>query len=164
MRDNHRPKQELIHEITGLRKQVSDLKEAMAARRRVEDALRDTSALLRHLSDSAPVGLGLFRTDGTLLTANHRFATMLGYQSPSELQSLSSVLGVFATPEDRTRALECRHHPGEAPQPALFRSKDGCRLVQGVLAGEPVDGGAVVLVVFSCMPMLLNSPFPIPPA
>ena len=43
MRDNHRPKQELVHEITGLRKQVSDLKEAIAARRRVEDALRDTS-------------------------------------------------------------------------------------------------------------------------
>ncbi|HVQ45232.1 MAG TPA: PAS domain-containing protein, partial [Gemmatimonadales bacterium] len=88
MRDNHRPKQELIHEITGLRKQVSDLKEAIATRRRVEDALRDTSGLLRQLSDSAPVGLGLFRTDGTLLAANQRFAGMLGYKSPGELQSL----------------------------------------------------------------------------
>ena len=39
MRDEHRPKQELIHEVTGLRKQVVDLKEAMTARRRVEDAL-----------------------------------------------------------------------------------------------------------------------------
>ncbi len=163
MRDNHRPKQELIHEITGLRKQVSDLKEAIAARRRVEDALRDTSGILRQLSDSAPVGLGLFRTDGTLLAANQRFACMLGYQSPGELQSLSSVVGVFATPEDRARALESRQ-PGEAPRRTLFRCKDGCRLLQGVLAGEPIDGGAVALVVFNGIPMSPDPSFPVPSA
>src|SRR3954452_10579700 len=123
MRDEHRPKQELVHEITGLRKQVSDLKEAIAARRRVEDALRDTSGLLRKLSDSAPVGLGLFRTDGTLLAANQRFACMLGYQSPGELQSLSSVVELLARPEDGARPLE-RHLHGEVPRRTLFRCKD----------------------------------------
>jgi PAS domain-containing protein len=163
MRDNHRPKQELVHEITGLRKQVNDLKEAIAARRRVEDALRDTSGLLRKLSDSAPVGLGLFRTDGTLLTANQRFARMLGYQSPAELQSLSSVLGVFATPEDRARALESPQ-AGGPPRPTRFRCKDGCRLLQGVLAGERLDDEAVVLVVFNGIPGLSDSPFPVPAA
>ena len=40
MRDQHRPKQELINEVAALRKQVTDLKDAMTARRRVEDALR----------------------------------------------------------------------------------------------------------------------------
>ena len=70
---------------------------------------------------------------------------MLGYQSTGELQSLSSILGVFATPEDLARALEPRH-PDEVPRRTLFRCKDGCRLLQGVLAGEPVDGGAVALV------------------
>jgi PAS domain-containing protein len=163
MRDEHRPKQELIHEITGLRKQVSDLKDAIAARRRVEDALRDTSGLLRKLSDSAPVGLGLFRSDGTLLAANQRFACMLGYQSPGELQSLSSVLGVFATPEDRTRALEPRQ-PDEAPRRTLFRCKDGCRLLQGVLAGDPIDGGAVALVIFNGIPSSSDTSFPVPTA
>jgi PAS domain-containing protein len=69
MRDNHRPKQDLIHEVTGLRKQILDLKEAMVARRRVEDALRNAEALLRSLTDGAPVGLCLFRRDGTPLTA-----------------------------------------------------------------------------------------------
>jgi PAS domain-containing protein len=73
MRDEHRPKQELLHEIAGLRKQVVDLKEAMTARRRVEDALRDAELLLRSLTDAAPVGLCLFRHDGTLLTANRPF-------------------------------------------------------------------------------------------
>ena len=163
MRDNHRPKQELIHEITGLRKQVNDLKEAIAARRRVEDALRHSSGVLRDLCDSAPLGLGLFRTDGTLLAANQQFARMLGYQSPAELQSLSSVLGVFATPEDCAQALESRQ-PTEGPRTARFRCKDGCRLDHGVLAGEQVDGGAMVLAVFNYIPALSDSPFPVPSA
>src|SRR5687768_18139204 len=105
MRDDHRPKQELIHEIAGLRKQVVDLKEAMTARRRVEDALRTAEELLRSLADGAPVGLGLFSLDGTLLTANRPFARMLGYDSPAELQALSAVFGVFASPEEQSRTL-----------------------------------------------------------
>ncbi len=105
MRDNHRPKQDLVHEVTGLRKQILDLKEAMVARRRVEDALRETEARLRSLTDGAPVGLCLFRRDGTPLAANTPFARMLGYDSPAELQRVGGVLGVFATPEERSRVL-----------------------------------------------------------
>jgi hypothetical protein len=40
MRDQHRPKQDLIHEVVALRKQVTDLRDVMAFRGRVEDALR----------------------------------------------------------------------------------------------------------------------------
>src|SRR4051795_3183170 len=120
MRDNHRPKQELIHEVTGLRKQIVDLKEAMTARRRVEDALREAEALLRTLTDNAPVGLCLFRRDGTLLTANRPFARMLGYQSPAELQRLGGVLGVFASSEEQRRMLDCSCG---GPRNAFFRHK-----------------------------------------
>ena len=56
MRDQHRPKQDLINEVTGLRKQIADLREAMTARRRVEDALRQCEEQLRLLVDAAPVG------------------------------------------------------------------------------------------------------------
>ena len=107
MRDNHRPKQDLIHEVTGLRKQIVDLKEAMVARRRVEDALRDTEALLRSLTDGAPVGLCLFRRDGTPLATNGPFARMLGYDSPAEFQRIGGVLGIFASPEEQSRVLGC---------------------------------------------------------
>jgi hypothetical protein len=47
MRDQHRTRQELSVEVTALRKQVADLKEAMLARRRVEDALRRAEEQLR---------------------------------------------------------------------------------------------------------------------
>jgi PAS domain-containing protein len=162
MRDDHRPKQELIHEIAGLRKQVLDLKEAMTARRRVEDALRAAETLLRTLSDSAPIGLVLLREDGTVLTANRPFAHMLGYDSPAELQALSSVCGVFASPEDQSRVL--RPCPGaEAAPHALFRGKDGCRRSHRVLAGQRSAEHAVTLAVFeSCDNP--NRSFPNPPA
>lgn len=157
MRDEHRPKQELIHEITGLRKQVLDLKEAMTARRRVEDALRSGESLLRALSDGAPVGLGLFREDGTLLTANRPFAQMLGYDSPAELQALSAVCGVFASPEDQSRALRPAAVP-EATRQALFRRKDGCRRSHPVLAGRCSLDHEVTLAVFDTRDSL-NPPF-----
>jgi hypothetical protein len=144
MRDEHRPKQELVHEITGLRKQVLDLKEAMTARRRVEDALRSAEAL------------------GTLLTANLPFARMLGYESPAELQALSPVCGVFASPEDQSQAL--KPSPGtNAARQALFRRKDGCRRLHRVLAGQRSAEHEVTIAVFE-PPDHTSPTFPPPPA
>ena len=146
MRDNHRPKQDLIHEVTGLRKQIVDLKEAMVARRRVEDALREAESRLRSLTDGAPVGLCLFRRDGTPLTSNAPFARMLGYDSAAELQRIGSVLGVFATTEEQSRVLgEQRRGYGSG---ALFRHKDGHRICLRVMAGHCPVEDTVALVTY----------------
>jgi PAS domain-containing protein len=93
------------------------------------------------------VGLGLFRDDGTLLTANRPFAHMLGYESPAELQALSAVCGVFASPEDQSRAFASFTGP-EAARHALFRRKDGCRRSHPVLAGQRSANHEVTLAVF----------------
>lgn len=151
MRDEHRPKQDLIHEVTGLRKQIVDLKDAMVARRRVEDALRTTESLLRSLADSVPVGLCLFRHDGTPLTANSPFARMLGYDSPAELQRIGSVLGVFASDDERTRAL-CGRSGDRSMACALFRAKDGDRRALGLMAANCATEDSVALVVFEPPP------------
>ena len=95
MRDQHRPKQDLISEVIALRKQMADLREAMTARRRVEDALRLSEEQLRMLVDAAPVGLCLFRPNGTPLVTNRPFARLLGYDSTAEL--------LFPAPEDAER-------------------------------------------------------------
>lgn len=148
MRDNHRPKQDLIHEVTGLRKQILDLKEAMVARRRVEDALRDAEAQLRSLTDGAPVGLCLFGSDGTPLAANGRFARMLGYDTPAELQRVGGVLGVFATPEERSRVLD-RVLAGAGSVPsASFRHKNGSRVSLSALGAAGVEHDAVTLAIY----------------
>jgi PAS domain-containing protein len=149
MRDEHRSKQELVHEVTGLRKQVLDLKDAMTARRRVEDALRAAMALLHILIDNAPAGLCLFRRDGTLLTANRPFARMLGYETPAELQRVGGALGVFASAEEQTRLLGsvcC------GPQGALFRHKTGTHSCLEVMAAACDDPDYAVLLVFSQLP------------
>ena len=151
MRDDHRPKQELIHEMAGLRKQVGDLREAMTARRRIEDALRESQGLLRSLTDDAPVGLCLFRRDGTLLTANRPFARLLGYESPAELQAVGRVLGFFASPEEQSRALGTIRENGGVEQ-AFFRTKDGCRRAHTVLAAESVEQQGIVVVVLQNVP------------
>ncbi|HEY3012670.1 MAG TPA: PAS domain-containing protein [Gemmatimonadales bacterium] len=164
MRDDHRPKRELIHEITGLRKQVVDLKEAMAARRRVEDALRAAEALLRSLTDGAPVGLCLFRLDGTLLTANRPFARMLGYDSPAELQAVGAVLGVFASVEERSQAFDSRTAGSGRPHLALFRLKNGCWRHHPLLVAECAEEGAITLAVFDSHSSHGSPPFPSPPA
>jgi PAS domain S-box-containing protein len=160
MRDEHRPKQDLIHEIAGLRKQVGDLKEAMTARRRIEGALRNAQDLLRSLTDDAPVGLGLFRRDGALLTANRPFARLLGYDSPAELQAVGGVLGLFATPEEQSRALSSGIRGKDCPvEQAYFRTKDGCRQPHAVLTAESVEQQGVVIAVFQQVPTgTLSSP------
>jgi PAS domain-containing protein len=157
MRDEHRPKHELIHEIAGLRKQIVDLKEAMIARRRVEDALRAAESVLRTLADGAPVGLCLFRPDGTPLRANTPFAHLLGYDSPAELQRIGSVLGVFASPDEGSRVLSSRKN-GHADPCALFRAKDGEQRRLRVMAASCPEGDLLTVAVFDP-----TQPFP-PPA
>jgi PAS domain-containing protein len=161
MHDAHRTRHELIHEITGLRKQITDLKEAMTARRRVEDALRDTENTLRRLADSAPVGLGLFDLTGRLVAANRTLAGMLGYDSPADLLAIAAVLGLFATPEEQSLALAAQN--GAGPASALFRLKSGCREPHPVLArrSADLDHGVISLAVFPTgtpIPSLFRTP------
>jgi PAS domain-containing protein len=148
MRDEHRPKQDLIHEVTGLRKQVVDLKDAMTARRRVEDALREAETLLHSLIDGAPVGLCLFRRDGTLLAANRPLARMLGYDSAAELQRVGGVLGVFTDSEERSRILDSTGS-STAFARGLFRHKDGARSSLEILSLGCASQDTAVLVIFN---------------
>jgi PAS domain S-box-containing protein len=157
MRDQHRPKQELINEVAALRKQVIDLKDAMTARRRVEDALRLAEEQLHALADGAPVGLCLFRTDGTPLLANRPFARLLGYESPSELLRMATVLGVFADREEQMRVLAVVAHGKERVSGAVFRRRDGSRQAYGVI-GTASEGEAVVLAVLERQPQPWRAP------
>jgi PAS domain S-box-containing protein len=152
MRDQHRPKQELITEVVGLRKQIADLREAMTARRRVEDALRQSEEQLRALMDSAPVGLCLFKPNGTPVTANRPFARLLGYDSVAELLRVGDSLGIFGSREEQARVLTLVERGLERVAGVVFRRKDGSRQAFGVIGSISTEPSAVALVVLERQP------------
>ena len=151
MRDQHRQKQDLINEVVALRKQVTDLREAMAAHRRVEDALRHSEEQLRALVDGSPVGLCLFRSDGTPLAANRPFARMLGYGSPTELLGIAPIFGLFPSREEQIRVDELVHRQEENVGDVLFRCKDGGPYACWVMAAACKDPDAVALVALETL-------------
>jgi PAS domain S-box-containing protein len=151
MRDQHRPKQDLINEVVALRKQVADLREEMAARRRVEEALRHSEEQLRALVDGSPAGLFLFKPDGAPIAASTPFARMLGYESPAELLSVSQVLGVFASGAERARVVRLIEGGEERVGDILFRRKDGGPHASWVMGAVCRDPDAVALVALETL-------------
>jgi PAS domain S-box-containing protein len=148
MRDQHRPKQDLINEVVALRKQVADLKEATAARRRVEDALRHSEEQLRTLMDCVPAGLCLFNADGAPISTNRPFARLLGYESPAELVSVSQLVGLFASEAEWARVLALFERQEECIGSVLLRRKDGglhAAWVKGAVFQAPDALALVVL-------------------
>ena len=136
--------------MVSLRKQVADLREEMAARRRVEEALRHSEDQTRTLLDSSPAGLCLFRSDGAPIAASSPFARMLGYESVAELLSVSRVLGVFAEAE-RARVAELIQRGEERLGDVLFRHKDGGPYASWAMGAACKDLGAVALVTLGAL-------------
>jgi PAS domain S-box-containing protein len=105
MRDEHRPKQDLINEVVGLRKQIADMKEAAVARRRVEEALRVSEEHYRALVEQAPAGICRVNRSGEFVAVNSAFAAMLGYASRSETMEFARIGGLFADDAERQRVM-----------------------------------------------------------
>jgi PAS domain-containing protein len=158
MRDQHRPKQDLINEVSALRKQVTDLKEAMTARRRVEDALRAAEERAHMLADNAPVGLCLFRSDGTPILANRPFARLLGYDSSAELLRVAGTLGVFASGDEQARVFALVEGGQEWISLAILRRKDGARQAFGVLGAMAEGRDSIILVTLLRQPEPWGAP------
>jgi PAS domain S-box-containing protein len=124
----------------------------MTARRRVEEALRQSEEQLRLLVDAAPVGLCLFRPNGTPLAANRPFARLLGYETTAELLRVADSLGVFGSREEQGRVLSLVERGLERVAGVVFRRKDGTRQAFGVIGAVSTDPHIVTLVVLERQP------------
>lgn len=124
MRDQHKDKRELITELTDLRKQVADLKQAAAERRRIEDGVRHDREQLHALLNQAPHPLCLLTTAGTPLLANQAFAQLLGYSSAGELVRIGRDLGLVLG----DAGIVAAQSPIQ-PRDITFRRSDGNALV-----------------------------------
>ena len=88
--------------------------------------------------------------------ANLPFARLLGYDSPSELQRVGDVIGIFASTEELERVLAMAERGDSRVAGVLFRRKDGSRQSFGVI-GAPF-GDAVALAVLERHPEPWRTP------
>jgi PAS domain S-box-containing protein len=147
MRDQHRPKQDLINEVIGLRKQVADLKQAAVVRWRAEEALRRSEEQYRALVEYVPGGICRLSPEGDFLQVNGAFASLLGYETRGEATELGRVVGIFVDGAERDRVLDAfRMADGVRNLPARLRHRDG-HIMQVRLSGravrEPTNGRTI---------------------
>jgi PAS domain S-box-containing protein len=142
----------LLDDVTGLRKQVADLKQSQLERRRIEDGLRKSEEELRTLLDSAPVGMCLLNSSGEPILANGRMAKLLGYSSPNELVRLGSTIGVIADEAGKNWIRERAGDPASAQASISFKRLDGSVIELSAL-GERRDGDGSVAVVVTASPL-----------
>jgi len=126
---------------------------AMAVqRKRGEEALRRSEASLRNFVDNAVFGISRSAADGTVLTANHALARMLGYGSPDELLGLNVGSAFYLRPEDRAAVVaEMQRGDRFENLEAEWKRRDGSsltvrqsgRVVRG--PGGAVEGYEVII-------------------
>ena len=146
-------KKTLSTEVTALRKQVSDLKEAAHERRRVEDALRTAESLYHRTLEDAPVAILRLSPAGKVLFANAACIRLLGYESRQDFQTIGDLRGVFADDVEVQRVIQlassgvateivvrCRLQNGDVEAVRLFagaRSREeGVTLIHSGGLGE----------------------------
>ena len=103
MRDDNRPRQELVNEVIGLRKQVQDLKDAAVARWRAEQAVRRSEEEYRSLVEEAPGGICRLGPEGQFEQLNVVLARLLGYETRSEALEIARTFGGFVDEAERQR-------------------------------------------------------------
>jgi PAS domain S-box-containing protein len=139
MRDQHKPKQDLINEVVGLRKQVADLKEAAVARWRAEEALRRSEEQYRALVEYVPGAICRVAPDGRFVQVNAAFAELLGFDTRGEVVENGRSLGIFSGDSERDRVLDAFRTGTVRDLPAQLRRRDGS-LVGVRLSGRAVRG------------------------
>ncbi len=149
MSHQNRGKHELVDDVTGLRKQVADLKQSQLERRRIEDGLRKSEEELRTLLDSAPAGVVLVNTAGEPLLANLRMARLLGYSSGSELVRLGSAIGIFADDTGRTWVSEVAGITNSGLTSVNFKKRDGTHVTLAARGEKSEGGGSVAMIVMA---------------
>ena len=79
--------EQLMQELTTLRRRMSELAAGEARRQRSEAALRESEAKFRSLVHGSLQGIVVHRQQQPLFV-NQTFATMLGYATPEEILAL----------------------------------------------------------------------------
>ena len=114
----------LEHEIERRKELETELRHALAERRRAEEALRDTQQELVDFFENAAEGLHWVGPDGTILWANRAELDMLGY---SEEEYVGHHIAEFHADQDAIEDMLARLARNETlyDREAALRCKDG---------------------------------------
>ncbi|HZY42720.1 MAG TPA: PAS domain S-box protein, partial [Anaerolineae bacterium] len=102
MDDQVKTNAQLIAELTHLRERVAELETAQAARKRAEEALRESEERYRSILNASPDDITITDLAGRILMVSPVALTIFGYEREEEL--LGHLVTEFIVPEDRDRA------------------------------------------------------------
>jgi len=124
---------------------------AMAIERRTsKDALRLSEAKFSRVFQTSPDAINLSRLeDGAYLDVSEGFTRLTGWRREDTIGRSALELGIWANPEDRTRAVQLIRDHGEfTGLEATFRRKDGTVLT-GLMSGKimEADGSSCLLSI-----------------
>ncbi|HHP7245347.1 MAG TPA: PAS domain S-box protein, partial [Elainellaceae cyanobacterium] len=107
-------------------------------RKRAEEALRLSELKFRNIFENSQVGICRTRpSDGLILEANHRFAEIMGYASPSDLIGKRRVSEFYVNPLERQQVIdEVQEHGEMRDREIQFFRRDGS-LLWGLLSVRP---------------------------
>ena len=127
MRDKDKKKEQLINELSVLRKRNAELEKAETERRQAEKALRESEEKFRNLADQSPSMIFIYKK-GRIVYANRKCEEMMGYKR-EEFYAPSFDFRTLITPGSRETIEEAyaKHMRGEEVEPYEYTivTKDG---------------------------------------
>ena len=128
-----------------LKQSVDILKTEIEYRKDAEQALRESEQRYRTLFETAPVGIGISKSDGQVLAFNRRLCAMAG-MTPEEARATPAA-SFYAESDQRQRLLSQLQRTGKVDDAeTLFRRKDGSLLLCLVHMEELQLSGEKVLM------------------
>ena len=97
----------------------------ITARRRTEEALRQSEGSLRSFFDHAPFGIYRSSPGGKFLAVNPALVQMLGYESELELHTVDMGRDVYVEAADRARITDASQNLDRLDVHAAWKRKDG---------------------------------------
>jgi len=138
LEDEEKTKEQLIEELTFMRKRIVEQDVTASDRMVVEEALQKSREEYRNIFENAIVGIYRTSPEGRFLTANLTAARLLGYESSEELiNSITDITTqIYANPGDRDEAVRLMREQGFIKDfEVQCRRKDGS-IVWGSLSAR----------------------------
>ena len=121
-------------------------------RRRAEARLRNSEAQYRTIFQSAPYGISRSTADGGILVVNPALVRMLGYETESDLTSITNMARIYAEPEQRSELIAGLHSFGSVnDKEVVWLCKDGRKItvrVNATIVDRRPDGVPEVVQAF----------------